>query len=174
MTTATTTLFLDLDDTIVDLMGHVSRIAGEELSIGTRFSTELWQRVIEDEHFFLRLNMREDALDLLHYCASLKRKGFVDQVEFLTAIPHDGTVPYAFQDKVDWVRSMVPYLWNVRFGPYSSDKWKHCRAGDILIDDRADNCEEWIAAGGRAHVFRGAEGAIRFLQETLVEKLLDN
>ena len=36
------------------------------------------------------------------------------------------------------------------FGPFSKDKHVHCQAGDILIDDRASNIEEWRAAGGLA------------------------
>jgi hypothetical protein len=36
------------------------------------------------------------------------------------------------------------------FGPYSKDKHQHCRPGDILIDDRSSNIEEWQAAGGIA------------------------
>ena len=36
------------------------------------------------------------------------------------------------------------------FGPYSKDKWQHCNAGDILIDDRQSNIDEWRAAGGIA------------------------
>jgi hypothetical protein len=31
----------------------------------------------------------------------------------------------------------------------------HCRnPGDILIDDRRSNCEEWIAVGGAAHQYK--------------------
>ena len=36
------------------------------------------------------------------------------------------------------------------FGPFSKDKHVHCQPGDILIDDRASNIEEWSAAGGVA------------------------
>jgi hypothetical protein len=36
------------------------------------------------------------------------------------------------------------------FGPYSKDKHMHCQPGDILIDDRLSNVEEWRTAGGIA------------------------
>ena len=36
------------------------------------------------------------------------------------------------------------------FGPYSKDKHQHCEPGDILIDDRSSNIEEWRAVGGIA------------------------
>jgi hypothetical protein len=41
------------------------------------------------------------------------------------------------------------------FGPFSKDKYVHCHAGDVLIDDRTSNCEEWRAAGGIAIQHRG-------------------
>ena len=34
------------------------------------------------------------------------------------------------------------------FGPYSRDKQNHCKALDILIDDRSDNIKEWKETGG--------------------------
>ena len=36
------------------------------------------------------------------------------------------------------------------FGPYSHDKHVHCLPGDVLIDDRTSNCEDWRRAGGVA------------------------
>jgi diphthamide synthase subunit DPH2 len=56
----------------------------------------------------------------------------------------------------------------VTIGPYSRDKWKHVKnPGDILIDDRADNIEEWIAAGGIGilHDTNDGERTIRILKE---------
>jgi hypothetical protein len=38
----------------------------------------------------------------------------------------------------------------VRFGPYAEDKQRHCTPGDILIDDKLSNCEQWQAQGGWA------------------------
>ena len=45
---------------------------------------------------------------------------------------------------------MRSYFLPVHFGPYSEDKKKHCIAGDILVDDRPDNCQSWKEVGGVA------------------------
>lgn len=68
---------------------------------------------------------------------------------FLTAIPHYNDVHWAFWDKMLWAQERYPDI-PVHFGPYSEDKKKHCIAGDILVDDRIDNCEGWREAGGVA------------------------
>jgi hypothetical protein len=62
-------------------------------------------------------------------------------------------MPYAAQDKVWWADKHFPGI-PVFLGPFSHDKWRHCKnPDDILIDDRHSNCHEWIAAGGIAHVY---------------------
>jgi 5'(3')-deoxyribonucleotidase len=68
---------------------------------------------------------------------------------FLTAIPHYNDVHWAFWDKMLWAQERYPDI-PVHFGPYSEDKKKHCIAGDILVDDRPDNCQSWKEAGGVA------------------------
>jgi hypothetical protein len=57
----------------------------------------------------------------------------------------------------------------VLFGPYSFDKYKHCTPGDILIDDRTSNCEEWRAAGGHSHIYRSWEECKPWLESVLNE-----
>jgi hypothetical protein len=68
---------------------------------------------------------------------------------FLTAVPHYNDVHWAFWDKMLWAQERYPDI-PVHFGPYSQDKQKHCQPGDILVDDRPDNCENWIRVGGVA------------------------
>jgi 5'(3')-deoxyribonucleotidase len=68
---------------------------------------------------------------------------------FLTAIPHYNDVHWAFWDKMLWAQERYPDI-PVHFGPYSEDKKKHCIAGDILVDDRPDNCQSWKEAKGVA------------------------
>ena len=43
----------------------------------------------------------------------------------------------------------------VWFGPYSTDKQHHYQSGDILIDDRLQNIEEWRGVGGQAILHKG-------------------
>jgi hypothetical protein len=67
----------------------------------------------------------------------------------LTAIPNKNDMFMVIQDKIDWVNDYFPDI-RVQFGPYSEDKHQHCSPGDILVDDRTSNCDEWRTAGGIA------------------------
>jgi 5'(3')-deoxyribonucleotidase len=70
-------------------------------------------------------------------------------------VPKNDDVPWAFYDKVLWATNYFPDI-PVHFGPHSWDKYKHCRVeGDILVDDRPDNCEQWLAAGGLSFKVNG-------------------
>ena len=66
---------------------------------------------------------------------------------FLTAVPHYNDIHWAFYDKVLWALDNYPDI-PVHFGPFAADKQRHCQPGDILVDDRQDNCQHWAAAGG--------------------------
>jgi hypothetical protein len=69
---------------------------------------------------------------------------------FLTAIPHGNDMPWSFWDKFTWAQQHYPDI-PVWFGPYSQDKHLRVRTpGDILVDDRLDNCSAWTGAGGLA------------------------
>ena len=85
---------------------------------------------------------------------------------FLTAIPHDDTIPYAIYDKVRWADKHFPGI-PVLFGPYSFDKQLHCKPRDILIDDRSDNCNDWRMAGGIAHEYRTWEKCQQWIKHNL-------
>ena len=85
---------------------------------------------------------------------------------FLTAIPHDYSVPYATQDKVWWANDHFPGI-PVFIGPFSHDKWRRCKPGDILIDDRVSNCEEWRREGGLAHIYKNWPDCKAWLEENV-------
>lgn len=55
----------------------------------------------------------------------------------------------------------------VNIGPFSKDKWKHAKKGDILIDDRPDNIEEWHGAEGIGilHLYDNFENTKNKLKE---------
>jgi hypothetical protein len=89
--------------------------------------------------------------------------------KMLTAIPRVTSVPTAEADKNWWVATHKERVFcgetpEVNVGPYSRDKWRHCMPGDVLIDDRADNCAAWETAGGYAIFHQGdVEATIRLL-----------
>ena len=59
----------------------------------------------------------------------------------------------------------------MNIGPYSHDKQKWCIPGDILIDDRPSNIEQWTAAGGIAVYHTGdVDASIKYLNKVRVNE----
>jgi 5'(3')-deoxyribonucleotidase len=75
-------------------------------------------------------------------------------------------VPWAFNDKVYWARNYFATI-PVMFGPFSKDKHQHCQPGDILIDDRRSNIEEWRVSGGIGILHKDYEDTVNQLTALL-------
>jgi len=124
-----------------------------------------WRTLKDDQRMYSKLQLKEGAYDLVDWCRSYcKETG--SGLFFLSAIPHGNDMPWAVQDKVFWGQEYFPDI-PVFLGPYSHQKFMHCKPGDILIDDRTSNCEEWIRAGGRAHIYRNWFDCKQWLETTL-------
>ena len=166
----TNTFYLDMDGVIADWDSGAARVLGgplrEKLINGHYKNTaEEWIK-LRNEHRMYR------DLPLMPHCESLVKLGrqYRDrlgwELKFLTAVPKNDDMPWAFSDKVLWALERFPDI-PVMFGPHSTDKYKHCLPGDILVDDRSDNCASWIAAGGlavhvKSHDIRPAREEVRF------------
>ena len=142
-----TTLYLDMDGVVADFNEYAHRTLGVPASQGI-YPDDVWQKLAANPRLYRDLIPITYAGELVATCfnfAQRKQYGFM----FLTAVPKGNDVPWAFYDKVEWARKYFPNI-PVMFGPYSKDKHHHCEPGDILIDDRSSNIEEWRAAGGIA------------------------
>ena len=158
-------IYLDMDDVVADWHAAAQdflkiRWAKEH----ERLPQADWDRIKRHSRFYRDLPLKDGARDLVTWCTVAQRNAAVDQVCFLTALPHDYSMPWAAQDKVWWANEHFPGI-PVFFGPFSHDKWRHCQSGDILIDDRKTNCDEWISAGGYAHVYRSWSTCKPWLEE---------
>lgn len=145
-------VFLDMDDVVCDWVAKAIEYLGvPDLDDDLSYSPAKWQQLLEFERFYRDLSVKQGAYELVAWA-----KQHVNQndkfLAFLTAMPHDNSVPYVFHDKIIWAEKHFPDI-PVFFGPYSYDKARHCKTGDILIDDRRSNCEEWRSAGGIAHEY---------------------
>jgi 5'(3')-deoxyribonucleotidase len=109
---------------------------------------EQWERLRLAPHFYRTLPKMPGADRMANLARDLRDRGGYDLM-FLTAIPKGNDVPWAFHDKMLWAQEFFPDI-PVHFGPYSTDKWQHCTPGDILVDDRKDNCDSWESADGAA------------------------
>lgn len=161
-------IFLDMDDVVADWHSTAQEILKFRWDKnGERIPQEQWDKIKQDARFYLDLPLMEGAHELVDMCKHYVSKNPEFRLVFLTAIPHDYSMPLASQDKVWWANRHFPGV-PVTFGPFSHDKWRHCKnPGDILIDDRHSNCHEWISAGGIAHIYTNWENCKHWLSEQL-------
>ena len=113
-----------------------------------RWPRERWE-TLKEIYDFYRILPKTPFADQIMALARRYRDELGWNLYILTAIPSGNDVPQAFYHKVQWIQEYYPEV-EVHFGPYSRDKAHHCQAGDILVDDRYDNCEAWAQAGGQA------------------------
>ena len=147
-------IYLDMDDVVADWHEAAQEFLQKRWhKEHERIPQDEWNRIKQQSRFYLDLPLKENAHDLVRWALGYKMTHPGTEVRFLSAIPHDDSMPWAPQDKVWWAHRHFPGI-PVFLGPYSHDKWKHCQRGDILIDDRTSNCEQWISAGGRAHIYK--------------------
>jgi 5'(3')-deoxyribonucleotidase len=141
---------LDMDGVVADWVTNAAAVIGYRLADPTSlYSDEEWNILRSDQHLFRDLPLMLRCEELVSL-ARQYRDILGWELTFLTAIPHNNDVPWAFHDKMMWAQEHFPDI-PVHFGPHSYDKQHHCKSsGDILVDDRVDNCEQWVAAGGIA------------------------
>ena len=142
---AVVTIHNDLDGVYVDM----DRFIRENLSkAAQRSDAAMWEQLQSMPHFYRKMQPTPYARQLWQavMATGLPRV-------MLTAIPRVTTIPDAEEDKRIWVAEHKDSVFcgespQVNIGPYSRDKWRHCKFGDILIDDKGENCAAWEAAGG--------------------------
>ncbi len=157
-----TTLYLDMDGVVADFDGYAYERFGLAPSGGV-YPDEVWDLLAANHRLYRDLPKTPYADLLVQTCRILTMRHDWDLL-FLTAIPKDNDMPWAFYDKMKWVDAYYPDI-PVHFGPYSKDKHVHCRPGDILVDDRTSNCEEWQAAGGIAIQHRDIDQTLERLRD---------
>jgi len=140
------TIFLDMDGVVSDFDAYAEPLVGFRTPGGVRYDQEGWEKISAEPRLYSKLETCPGADRLVTTVQDLAEE-FGYDVKFLTAIPRQNDVPWAFHDKTEWIKARWPNI-PVWFGPYSNDKQQHCRPGDILIDDRPSNIDEWNAAGG--------------------------
>ena len=141
-------LYLDMDGVVADFDEYAERILGSVPGHNGIYPDEQWVKIAANPRLYRDLKKTSYADELVSECVDFAiLKGY--ELLFLTAVPKGNDIKWAFYDKVIWAQNFYPEI-PVHFGPYSIDKWHHCQSGDILIDDRPSNIDEWRAAGGIA------------------------
>lgn len=164
-------IFLDMDDVVADWRKHAQDFLNMrwDHSLGERIPQQDWDRLKNDSHFYRTLPLKAGAKELVQRCREITKETN-GTLQFLTALPHDYSMPFAASDKVFWGQEHFPDV-PVFLGPFSHDKWRYCKGyDDILIDDRTSNCSEWISAGGQAHIYTTWEKCEVWLDELKMQK----
>jgi 5'(3')-deoxyribonucleotidase len=154
------TLYLDMDGVVADFDKYAFKVVGAPPSGGI-YPDDKWIKLAENERLYRDLDKMYYADELVEFCREFAWNKY--NLYFLTAIPKDNDMPWAFYDKVLWAQKYFPNI-PVHFGPYSKDKYMHCTFGDILIDDRESNIDEWRAAGGIGILYKNIEDTMEALK----------
>jgi len=159
------TIFLDMDGVVADFDSFVTKLLGREISWHANhdLSTEEWDKLASVDRLYYNLELMPNATKLVGFCKSLESRY---RVQFLTAIPRRTTMPTAEDDKREWVNKYFPGM-KMDIGPYSGDKWKWCKPGDILIDDRPSNITDWSTKGTGIAIYH--EGNVQTTINTLID-----
>jgi 5'(3')-deoxyribonucleotidase len=141
-----------MDGVVADFNAYAEQVLNKKTE-GEKWPEEEWRKLTDNPRLYRDLAKTPEADDLVGYCEQFTRANNM-KLLFLTAVPKGNDVHWAFYDKVCWASFFFPMI-PVHFGPYSKDKHVHCTPGDILIDDRTSNIEEWRAVGGIAIHYKG-------------------
>jgi 5'(3')-deoxyribonucleotidase len=145
-------LYLDMDGVVADFNAYArDRIGRQEQ--GEKWPDKDWRKLTSNPHLYFDLEKTPEADELVKACTEFCEKNNYELL-FLTAIPNNNDMPWAFYDKIRWVGLRYPSI-PVMFGPYSNDKQHHCKPGDVLIDDRTSNIEQWRNVGGIGILHKG-------------------
>jgi 5' nucleotidase, deoxy (Pyrimidine), cytosolic type C protein (NT5C) len=162
-------IYLDMDDVVADWTGYANSFFKTPGRKAHHYlPDDEWQRLKLRQRMYAELPLKTGAHELVAACYQycIKHK---TRLAFLTALPHDDSFPYAAYDKVHWADQHFANI-PVFFGPYAKDKHNFCEVDDVLIDDRASNCESWEKAGGNAVVYTTWQKSEPFIRELLNAK----
>lgn len=165
------TIWLDMDDVLVDLDGHYTKIFGEP-------SWVKHKRIMEDgeakglskeeSYILANKNFAQDVMSIPNFWYDIPLMPYAKAlVSICTAMTSDvrvltAVLPYdkdrMMQQKRKSIMDNFPELYKIVFANtilnselqiHSSDKANLCRSNkDILIDDSESNIEKWNEKGG--------------------------
>lgn len=158
-------IYLDMDDVVADFTGYAKHVLQDNWVAGERLPMPQWLALSNNPHLYRDLAVKDGAVSLVSWCMCYAKFNNAN-VYFLSALPRNNDMPWAAYDKIMWAKHNFPEI-PVFIGPYSKDKAQYAQPGDILIDDRASNCNEWELAGGVCHQYTTWEVCSLWLMNTL-------
>lgn len=147
-------IFCDLDGVLVDFNAGVKKIlkkAPDDLPSGL-----MWAVLKKTNDFYNKLDWMNDGKELWSYLINLSNVN----INLLTGIPRG--FKDAENQKRTWCKRELGEQFNV-ICCQTKDKPKYATIGAILIDDRLNIADEWIANGGIFIYHTSAENTINEL-----------
>ena len=154
-------VFCDLDGVLVDFDGGFLNTFG--VSNKGLKPSDMWKMIgSKGEDYWVTLPPIEGYMELWRFLEPY-------YPTILTGLPINGKI--AKSGKKRWCFRNLPGCWNFS-ATNSSEKQFHLQEkGDILIDDRLDNCERWNAVGGRSVHFTSIDSTLTQLKDwNLIQK----
>lgn len=144
----------DMDGVVADFDTFASDLLEREVNWNHDITKDEWTKLAAVPNFYQKLPVMENSVQfvknvqrLVEDLRQFTRGQFQVGIRFLTAIPKRSSMPTSEQDKKIWASVHFPGI-PVEIGPYSEDKQNWCNPGDVLIDDKKSNIDEWNAKGG--------------------------
>jgi len=160
-------IHLDMDGVLVDFEGYWFELTGRRCDDYDR--SEFWKEAVQYPNLYQDLKPLKDAHRLVDGIRALI-KGKDAQIEILTALPSMADFPLAERHKEECVRKHFSNKWKFKTGPFAVDKQKHAKPGNVLIDDKSRNIDQWKAAGGIGILHTSAARTLRILKDVLKGK----
>ncbi len=155
-------IFLDQDGVLADFEDGLTKAMGYKVSLNDEHDVyHAQKRKLTAQRLFRNLEPLPDAWKLVDYCIN---SGI--HTEILTAA---GTVnrTLVVKDKIDWIRRYVHPHWIVIPTFSGSQKAAFAHKKSVLIDDRQENIDCWIEAGGIGILHTTADDTIEQLDYIL-------
>ena len=131
-------IWCDLDGVLVDIEGGYLQRFGHDMTLVDKKTK--WSNVAGCPNFYQHLPWMPGGRELWRWIAPTG-------AHILTATAK--SVPTCGQDKVDWCTAELGIGTDRVVVVYGREnKRLYCSPGDILLDDREDVLEQWMAAGG--------------------------
>ncbi len=151
-------VYFDMDGVMADFDGHYCAVIGDYTPAPYRDTD--WEAVNQHPSFFLDLPVMPGIQALWDMVPAEQR--------WILSAKARRAVTTSEEQKREWLKRyfqiegerVIIVLGRVV-------KVQHCRPGDVLIDDRSDNIEEWIAAGGIGILFTSVPQAIEELSRVM-------
>ena len=138
-------IFVDLDGVLADFDKKILEIFGE---YPEQFKKNEWKRIANYPNFYGSLDLMPNALEFWNNIVDIAKSHHCG-LYILTGLPMGG---WADPQKREWCKKHLNYDYDLVITCFSKDKHNYCSTKfDILIDDRLNNCQDWIQAGGMAY-----------------------